>query len=130
MGSSSHDLPTALVEDTLSRLPVESLVRFRCVSKSWLALLKESTFISLHLSCSMKHNGILVRFWDCLCYKKPYSLSIKEDGGYSLGQVNIPYVNNMEYLKASNSCNGIMCFYSSEPCCPKGPDTVDCPIPT
>ena len=42
----SHDL---LVE-TLSRLPVKSLMRFRCVSKSWFSLLKDPNFIYKHLN--------------------------------------------------------------------------------
>ncbi|KAL2550793.1 F-box protein CPR30 [Forsythia ovata] len=43
-----------LVVDVLSRLPVVTLLRFRCVSKSWQALIDSSYFIKLHLNKSLK----------------------------------------------------------------------------
>ncbi|PIA28141.1 hypothetical protein AQUCO_07200051v1 [Aquilegia coerulea] len=48
--------PRDVVKDILSRLPVKSLVRFRCVSKTWLEFLtKDNHFIKLHLSRSHHH---------------------------------------------------------------------------
>ncbi|KAI3951233.1 hypothetical protein MKW92_050425, partial [Papaver armeniacum] len=38
--------------DILSRLPVKSLMRFKCVSKSWCSLIKDPYFIDLHFSRS------------------------------------------------------------------------------
>ncbi|KAL2527473.1 F-box/kelch-repeat protein [Abeliophyllum distichum] len=42
-----------LLFDVLSRLPAVNLLRFRCVSKSWLALIDSSYFINLHLNRSV-----------------------------------------------------------------------------
>ncbi|KAL1815976.1 hypothetical protein ACET3Z_018550 [Daucus carota] len=42
-------LPASLILEILCRTPVKSLVRFKCVSKSWLALLNHPTFIHMHL---------------------------------------------------------------------------------
>lgn len=41
--------PPDLIPGVLSRLPVKSLLRFRCVSKSWRFLIESSDFVSLHL---------------------------------------------------------------------------------
>ncbi|KAL5854579.1 hypothetical protein ACOSQ4_004381 [Xanthoceras sorbifolium] len=42
-------LPEDMIIEILSILPVKSLIRFRCVSKSWYALVRSSSFISKHL---------------------------------------------------------------------------------
>jgi F-box interacting protein len=45
-------LPQELHIDILVRLPVKSLLRFQCVSKSWKSLIRSTDFISMHT----KHN--------------------------------------------------------------------------
>ncbi|CAK9142904.1 unnamed protein product [Ilex paraguariensis] len=47
---SSCNLPQDLIVEILSRLPVKSLLRFKSVSKPWLALINNPKLISLHLS--------------------------------------------------------------------------------
>ncbi|TXG71236.1 hypothetical protein EZV62_006171 [Acer yangbiense] len=44
------DLPPELLVNILSRLPVKSLCQFRCVSKSWLALITHPRFVRMHLT--------------------------------------------------------------------------------
>ena len=51
----SH-LPVEIITEILSRLPVKSLLRFLCVSKSWYALIKHPDFIKLHLHRSIETN--------------------------------------------------------------------------
>jgi hypothetical protein len=41
-------LPHDVVSDILSRLPVKSVCRFRCVSAEWRTLIADSVFVSQH----------------------------------------------------------------------------------
>lgn len=45
----SGDFSDDLIVETLSRLPVKSLMRFKCVCKSWYGLVKDPNFIYRHL---------------------------------------------------------------------------------
>ena len=75
----SDYLPEEVVLEILQRLPVKSLIRFRCVSKSWNSLIKSSAFINSHLtrSLSLSSNKLIFRqrvdkpsfYPDLECYK-------------------------------------------------------------
>ncbi|XVF82965.1 hypothetical protein PTKIN_Ptkin16aG0094600 [Pterospermum kingtungense] len=54
--------PQDLVTSILLRLPVKSILRFKCVSKTWRSLVENSSFVSLHLSFSKKVNNCLLVF--------------------------------------------------------------------
>ncbi|KAJ1401165.1 TPP-binding enzyme, conserved site [Sesbania bispinosa] len=97
MRNFGHHLPFPLVEDIMLRLPVESLVRFRCVCKSWSSLFQSSTFISRHLSNSMKRLGsshnLLLRLWLTRYNHQLFSLSSEKEGGFSLMHIPIVMAN-------------------------------------
>ncbi|XP_019099914.1 PREDICTED: putative F-box protein At1g77650 [Camelina sativa] len=50
----SSSLPFDLVEDIISRVPIESLIRFKRTSKQWYALCNDKRFIYKHLGLSKK----------------------------------------------------------------------------
>ncbi|KAM3283127.1 hypothetical protein P3S67_026772 [Capsicum chacoense] len=64
--------PEEIIVHILSRLPVRSLVRFKCVSKSWARLIFDPYFTREHLNCAKKHQKLLIN------QKYP------EDGIYSI----------------------------------------------
>ncbi|KAL6559749.1 hypothetical protein OROGR_004866 [Orobanche gracilis] len=47
-------LPPELLREILSRLPAKSLLRFRCISKSWCRMIDSPDLIKLHLNQSSK----------------------------------------------------------------------------
>ncbi|XP_059294699.1 F-box protein CPR1-like [Lycium ferocissimum] len=57
-----------IIMDILSRLPVQSLLRFKCVSKPWKKLISEPYFTRMHLSHG-KNNQNSQRF--LICQEKP-----------------------------------------------------------
>ncbi|XP_054820752.1 F-box/WD-40 repeat-containing protein 1-like [Prosopis cineraria] len=48
----SANLRKDLITDIMARLPVKSLLRFKCVAKSWYAQITNSSFITKHLERS------------------------------------------------------------------------------
>lgn len=53
-------LPSDLLREILCKLPVKSLLRFRCVSKMWCSLIDSPDFISMHrkfypINCAQTH---------------------------------------------------------------------------
>ncbi|GAY57815.1 hypothetical protein CUMW_182340 [Citrus unshiu] len=62
-----EDLSYDVMVETLSRLPVKSLMRFRCVCKPWYNLVKDPNFIYKHLK---RDNNMRLMIY--CTYKNPY----------------------------------------------------------
>ncbi len=117
--ASSH-LPQEVVEDILSRLPVKSLKRFKCLNKSWCALIQSPTFIAQHLHHSSQSNNacLLVKHQDNTTKKNMLSL-IPNDYDHRHGELDmsvnlgLPFFNeDTQSLKVKGACiNGIVCLY-------------------
>ncbi|XP_031102043.1 putative F-box protein At3g52320 [Ipomoea triloba] len=48
VSDASHSLPEDMVAEILSRLPVESLLRFKCACKNWRQLIQQHDFVEKH----------------------------------------------------------------------------------
>ncbi|KAL4612534.1 hypothetical protein ACB092_08G207200 [Castanea dentata] len=53
-------LPNDVVEDILGQLPVKSLTRFRCVSKSFDSIITDPTFITKHFKLNLNQSESLI----------------------------------------------------------------------
>lgn len=64
----SQELPEELIRaEILTRLPIKSLVRFKCVCRSWLSLFSNPQFVKQHCTYLNPND------YDCLVAKKSYN---------------------------------------------------------
>ncbi|XP_056159161.1 F-box protein At3g07870-like [Syzygium oleosum] len=116
MSSSSDDdpqLPHDVAVEVLKRLPVESLLRFRCVSRSWRSTIDDPRFVALHL----RHSAVDASRWYLLCrdwcgpVQNLCSLLSHESLALpSRSQTEIPFVTTPPGgYRIVGSCNGLIC---------------------
>lgn len=78
----SDYLPNEVLVDILVRVPVKSLLRFRCVSKKWNSLISSPAFINTHLNRALfqQTNGDDKSNQDLLLFRYYYSIDyVMED---------------------------------------------------
>ncbi|XP_060180929.1 F-box/kelch-repeat protein At3g23880-like isoform X1 [Lycium barbarum] len=92
-------LPQELITEILSRLPVKSLLKFTCVSKSWLALISSPQFVKTHLSVSVNNK-------ECTNHRLMWSfgpeLNLKECTLTSLFDEFVTEVFDLDYRMISD----------------------------
>ncbi|KAF8035157.1 hypothetical protein BT93_C1249 [Corymbia citriodora subsp. variegata] len=106
------DLPEEIVIQILVYLPVESLVRFRCVSKSWDSLITDPSFVSLHLRRVMARQDrsvVLLRHYSLTQCKERNTLYLDGESFSEHQELEFPLKTNDTYYLAG-SCNGLVCF--------------------
>ncbi|PSS24777.1 F-box protein [Actinidia chinensis var. chinensis] len=103
------DFPIDVIVDILSRLPVKTLLRFRCVSKPWCALIDGRDFIKSHLQRSIttkNHLSLIVR--DCYLY------SVDFDSLDNAVELDHPLKCDDFGTEVLGSCDGLVCLYNGE----------------
>lgn len=121
----SGNLPPELLIEILIRVPVESLVRFTSVAKSWYALITSPSFIKTHINRIQHQNHwtarMLVRRYTHDDRKEHYSLHpdnevvCEEDdnGGDSFSlkstELVFPLRSRNGYFRVVGTCNGLVC---------------------
>ncbi|XP_042477783.1 F-box protein CPR1-like [Macadamia integrifolia] len=114
LSSSSKNLPEFIVEDILLRLPVKSLLRFRCVCKSWCALITDPTFVKMHLNRSIEKDTNRSLIFIGSPFK---SVDLDACEMQAVEELELPPLKPPKYsyqeTKIGGSCNGLLCIYNS-----------------
>ncbi|KAL8026523.1 hypothetical protein ABFX02_14G033700 [Erythranthe guttata] len=92
MGNNRKHIPVEIIDQILYNLPVKSLLRFKCVSKSWLSMITNKDFVKRHLKKSsadprFTHHKIIVKSHD------------KSTNYYNLGSCSLGYLYEETYEK-------------------------------
>ncbi|KAJ4980874.1 hypothetical protein NE237_031711 [Protea cynaroides] len=115
-------LPEDLIVDLLSRLPVKSLLRFRCVCKLWYALITDPAFVKMHLSRSLVSSSNLSIIFRSLGgpnlnfseFRVSEFHSYSDDLDASLQQAVVELNHPFKPPRTCyvvGSCNGLLCVY-------------------
>ncbi|XP_059630364.1 F-box/kelch-repeat protein At3g06240-like [Cornus florida] len=118
------NLPHDIVLDILSRLPVKSLNRFKCVSKPWLSLISDPYFVKMHLNRansdpSMNHHRLFTLFpFYSLDYESPSSCDDVDDHAVvadhdhdhddAIVNLGFPSKSPQNGVQIVGSCNGLI----------------------
>ncbi|ESW26977.1 hypothetical protein PHAVU_003G163000 [Phaseolus vulgaris] len=116
--ASAPILPEELIMEILSWLSVKSLMRFRCVSKTWNSLISDPYFVKSHLGRSSRNTQVMLRLkdlndaaftWLSFCsihclFQNPAS-TFHDNRQYRFDPFNF----------FMGSCNGLLCLHDSLP---------------
>ncbi|KAI5654282.1 hypothetical protein M9H77_31469 [Catharanthus roseus] len=113
-------LPFELNIEILLRLPVKSLSKFKCVSKSWLSFIASPQFIEAHLSASSE-NG------ECANHKLIFTIlppnaglkvcslsSVVSEPSTKVFKVNYPMKRRRKSVWVVGYCQGLVCYAIEE----------------
>lgn len=109
----SDHLPTEIIIEILTRLPVKSLLRFTLVCKLWYSIIRNPNFITTHLNRFAKTttNQLLLRFYTNNDRKEHYLL-LPDDKKFDENYVELdfPFNSTIGYFRIVGSCNGLICL--------------------
>ncbi|XP_054820751.1 F-box/kelch-repeat protein At3g23880-like [Prosopis cineraria] len=113
----SGNFPEDLVREIMVRLPVKSLLRFKCVAKSWYAQITDPHFISKHFEWSV---SISSNFRNQLIFRR-HGLTLKpclsliskdQEPKYCVPHdIELPFADkDLRWITVYGQCNGIFCL--------------------
>ena len=119
-------IPPDVVTEILLRLPSKSLIRFRCVCKSWDTLISSSEFISKHLNFTTNNNNFCLLLGRISEHPGTQSFSVLCDQTLSHNQgFEFPFKTHFDLdynrhlfhertvdvcFRIVGSCNGVLCL--------------------
>ncbi|KAL8047478.1 hypothetical protein ABFX02_07G002600 [Erythranthe guttata] len=100
--------PDEVIIQILARLPIKSLFRTKCVSKSWYNLISDKYFTNRYNEVSIRNPMVLVEINDPTLNSKPSLILVDNSKGVS--EFSLDFVNDR--VKIRSSCNGLLCCSS------------------
>ncbi|XP_058203810.1 F-box/kelch-repeat protein At3g23880-like [Rhododendron vialii] len=110
------NLPFEIIVEILSRLSVKSLLRFRCVSKSWRSLISQTEFAKTHLRLASvntdytHHRLILQGPCSYVDFKSCSLYSVLNEKSDTAVELDCPLKRTYSPVMVVGSCNGLVCI--------------------
>ncbi|KAK9268925.1 hypothetical protein L1049_000690 [Liquidambar formosana] len=114
---SNKNFPGDVVTDILARLPIKSLLRFRCVCKPWCSTINDTKFIHMHLNirrtAASIEGYVIYKPLDTGSYCK--HIFSRCDGNFAEREtVQLPLkCASGKPFNVVGSCNGLLCLTDS-----------------
>ncbi|XP_050204501.1 F-box protein At3g07870 [Mercurialis annua] len=111
-----ENLPQEIIQDILSRLPISSLVRFKCVCHSWRALAQDPDLINMYFTTNnIKNDPCLILHCDFPIKNHLYFLDFAADNQekHKVKRIHTPFSPIMPEFDVVGSCNGLLCLADS-----------------
>ncbi|XP_028109233.1 F-box protein At5g62510-like [Camellia sinensis] len=114
----SHYIDEDVMVEILVKLPVKSLLRFKCVSKSWSSLITNHSFIAKHLTNSnKKENGCLfvhrIEPKDANNFPRKYTFAVCRDKSLTVPVFEYLGLKLNAKVHVMGPCNGIFCLLTN-----------------
>ncbi|XP_050283050.1 F-box/kelch-repeat protein At3g23880-like isoform X7 [Quercus robur] len=106
-------LPFEVLLEIFHRLPLKSLIQFRCVSKSCNSLITSPAFINFGLTRSHSDsNKLIVRYLDVKSHVERYKLIHEDnDNNEQIQDLEFPLRSRCDCFQLVGSVNGLFCLY-------------------
>ncbi|PON91128.1 F-box domain containing protein [Trema orientale] len=116
-----NSLPDQLWVEIMSRLPVKSLLRCKCVQKPWCrlidTLIHDRTFVTKHLNSSIDRPSLYIRSYDVSRRVRNSFVTICNENGDNAHLDTViedfdlsPFRQQYHMSFLGSHCNGIMCI--------------------
>ena len=103
-------LPQELIIQILLRLPVKSLLRFKCVSKSWLSLITDPHFAKSHfeLAAARTHRLVFFDTSSLITRSIDFNASLHDDSASVALNINFLITDTCCNVQILGSCRGFV----------------------
>ncbi|XP_028116733.1 F-box/kelch-repeat protein At3g23880-like [Camellia sinensis] len=112
----SHYIHEDVMIEILVKLPVKSLLRFKCASKSWSSLITNPSFIAKHLT-NKKENGCLfihsIEPKDTNNFPRKYTFAVCHDKSLTVPVFEYLGLKLNAKVHVMGPCNGIFCLLTN-----------------
>ncbi|KAL3507355.1 hypothetical protein ACH5RR_032737 [Cinchona calisaya] len=119
------NFPHELLIEIISRLPVKSLVKFKCVSRTWFSLISNPHFIKTHLINSSKkddfgHHGLILTVLPPNSHSHLKQCSVESTLDVAatttseVTEIDYPMKNPYKSVWVVGSCDGLVCIAIEE----------------
>ncbi|KAJ6390255.1 hypothetical protein OIU77_024470 [Salix suchowensis] len=109
-------LPREIARDILSRLPITSLVKFKCVCRAWRAMALDPQVVNLYSSCSTQDaDPCVILHSDFPIRNNLYFVDFAADDEEKdkVKRLQAPFSSRMPEFEVVGSCNGLLCLADS-----------------